>query len=134
VACAGAGGVVFRLLGERGNLVSAFEGIALASPCVLIFLFARRAFYLELRPAQALIGSLVYSALLGFGQGNDLGQRHSAGIPPIALAGETSHRARLQYICDALTVNLLGVLRCAGASGADNAQLPVAVSRCDILP
>jgi O-antigen/teichoic acid export membrane protein len=67
VACAGAGGVVFRLLGEHGNLVSAFEGIALASPCVLIFLFARRAFYLELRPAQALIGSLVYSALLGFG-------------------------------------------------------------------
>jgi O-antigen/teichoic acid export membrane protein/thymidylate kinase len=67
VVCAGAGGVLFRLLGEHGNLVSAFEGIALASPCVLIFLFARRAFYLELRPAQALIGSVAYSVLLGFG-------------------------------------------------------------------
>ncbi len=65
--CAVAGGVLFRLLGEHSNLVSAFEGIALASPCVLIFLFARRAFYLEMRPAQALLGSVVYSALLGFG-------------------------------------------------------------------
>src|SRR5258707_10841383 len=60
VVCGGAGGAVFRLLGEPGHFVSAFEGIALASPCVLIFWFARRAFYLQLRPAQALIGSLLY--------------------------------------------------------------------------
>jgi O-antigen/teichoic acid export membrane protein/thymidylate kinase len=67
VACTIAGGTLFRLLGQHSNLISAMEGIALASPCVLIFLFARRAFYLELRPAQALIGSVVYSTLLGFG-------------------------------------------------------------------
>jgi O-antigen/teichoic acid export membrane protein len=67
VVCGGVGGAVFRLLGEPGHFISAFEGIALASPCVLIFWFARRAFYLQLRPAQALIGSLVYSAVLSFG-------------------------------------------------------------------
>ncbi len=67
VVCGGAGGAVFRLLGEPGHFVSAFEGIALASPCVLIFWFARRAFYLQLRPAQALIGSLMYSAVLSSG-------------------------------------------------------------------
>jgi O-antigen/teichoic acid export membrane protein len=63
----GAGGALFRLLGEPSHLISAFEGIALASPCVLIFWFARRAFYLQLRPGQALIGSIVYSAALCFG-------------------------------------------------------------------
>jgi O-antigen/teichoic acid export membrane protein/thymidylate kinase len=67
VACTIAGGTLFRLLGQHSNLISAMEGIALASPCVLIFLFARRAFYLELRPAQALIGSIVYCTLLSFG-------------------------------------------------------------------
>ncbi|HEX4643567.1 MAG TPA: hypothetical protein VH161_08860, partial [Candidatus Acidoferrales bacterium] len=67
VACAGAGGVLFRLLGTQTHLISAFEGIALASPCVLIFWFARRSFYLELRPALALLGSVVYSVLLGVG-------------------------------------------------------------------
>jgi O-antigen/teichoic acid export membrane protein len=67
VACAGAGGALFHLLGEHSHLISAIEGIALASPCVLIFWFARRAFYLQFRPGQALIGSIVYSALLCFG-------------------------------------------------------------------
>ena len=67
VACTLAGGTIFRLLGQHSNLISAMEAIGVASPCVLIFLFARRAFYLELRPAQALIGSVVYSTLLGFG-------------------------------------------------------------------
>jgi O-antigen/teichoic acid export membrane protein len=62
-----AGGVIFHILGEHSNLISALEGIALASPWVLIFWFARRAFYLELRPAQALIGSVVYSAFLCIG-------------------------------------------------------------------
>lgn len=67
VACAGAGEVFFRLAGMQTNLVSAFEGIALASPCVLIFWFARRAFYLQFRPSSALIGSIVYSVFLCFG-------------------------------------------------------------------
>ena len=67
VVCAGVGGTLFRLLGEHSHPISAFEGIALASPCVLIFWFARRAFYLQFRPGQALIGSIAYSALLCFG-------------------------------------------------------------------
>jgi O-antigen/teichoic acid export membrane protein/thymidylate kinase len=67
VACATAAGLLFRLLGQHSNVVSAMEGIALASPCVLIFWFARRAFYLELRPSRALIGSIVYSVILGLG-------------------------------------------------------------------
>jgi O-antigen/teichoic acid export membrane protein len=67
VACAISGGMIFRLLGDHSHVVSAMEGIALASPCVLIFLFARRAFYLEFRPAQALIGSVVYSIVLAGG-------------------------------------------------------------------
>ena len=64
VVCAVAGGEVFRILGEQSHLISAFEGIALASPCVLIFWFARRAFYLQFRPGRALIGSILYSLLL----------------------------------------------------------------------
>jgi O-antigen/teichoic acid export membrane protein len=67
VACGGAAGATFALLGQHSNLISAFEGIALAAPCVLIFWFARRAFYLQFRPAQALIGSIAYSGFLGVG-------------------------------------------------------------------
>jgi O-antigen/teichoic acid export membrane protein len=67
VACAGAGEVFFRMAGMQTHLISAFEGIALASPCVLIFWFARRAFYLQFRPSSALIGSIVYSVFLCFG-------------------------------------------------------------------
>jgi O-antigen/teichoic acid export membrane protein len=67
VALAGGVGVAFRLLGQHSHLISALAGIAIASPCVLIFWFARRAFYLQFRPGQALIGSIAYSALLTFG-------------------------------------------------------------------
>ena len=67
VVCAVAGGAFSKLLGEHSHLISAFEGIALASPCVLIFWFARRAFYLQFRPGHALIGSILYSAILCFG-------------------------------------------------------------------
>jgi O-antigen/teichoic acid export membrane protein len=67
VALGGGVGIALRLLGQHSHLISAFAGIAIASPCVLIFWFARRAFYLQFRPGQALIGSIAYSALLIFG-------------------------------------------------------------------
>jgi O-antigen/teichoic acid export membrane protein/thymidylate kinase len=67
VVCGGASGAIFHLLEKHSNLASAFAGVVLAAPCVLIFWFARRAFYLQLRPGQALIGAVAYSALLCFG-------------------------------------------------------------------
>ncbi len=67
VAGTGACELMFDLLGKHDHLIAAFEGIALASPCVLIFWFARRAFYLEVRPSIALLGSVVYSILLAVG-------------------------------------------------------------------
>ena len=67
VALGGGVGLAFHLSGQHSHLISAFAGIAIASPCVLIFWFARRAFYLQFRPGQALIGSIAYSALLTFG-------------------------------------------------------------------
>src|SRR2546426_5051043 len=35
-----------------------------AAPCVLLFWFARRAFYLQLLPGRALGGAILYTALL----------------------------------------------------------------------
>jgi O-antigen/teichoic acid export membrane protein/thymidylate kinase len=67
VALGGAVGTLFSLFGRHSHLISAFEGIALASPCVLIFWYARRAFYLQFRPGQALIGSILYCAILCIG-------------------------------------------------------------------
>jgi O-antigen/teichoic acid export membrane protein/thymidylate kinase len=60
-------GVLSSLLKEPSHLAMAFAGIAFAAPCVLLFWFARRAFYLQLLPGQALIGAFAYSALLWFG-------------------------------------------------------------------
>ena len=42
-------------------------GVALVLPVILLFWFARRAFYLEGKPSGALSGSLVYSAFLVVG-------------------------------------------------------------------
>jgi O-antigen/teichoic acid export membrane protein/thymidylate kinase len=67
VVCGGTSGALFHLLGKYSNLASAFGGVVFAAPCVLIFWFARRAFYVQLRPGQALIGAITYSALLCFG-------------------------------------------------------------------
>jgi O-antigen/teichoic acid export membrane protein/thymidylate kinase len=54
-------------LREPSHLAMAFAGMAFAAPCVLLLWFARRAFYLQLLPGQALIGAFAYSALLWFG-------------------------------------------------------------------
>jgi O-antigen/teichoic acid export membrane protein len=41
--------------------------MAFAAPCVLLLWFARRAFYLQLLPGQALVGALMYSTFLWLG-------------------------------------------------------------------
>lgn len=47
-----------------GPLQLALLGVTFASPCVLLFWFARRAFYLELLPSGALRGAVAYCVLL----------------------------------------------------------------------
>ena len=48
----------------RPPLQFAFIGMTFAAPCVLLFWFARRAFYLQLLPGRALGGAILYTALL----------------------------------------------------------------------
>jgi O-antigen/teichoic acid export membrane protein/thymidylate kinase len=67
VIAASSVGVLSSFLREPSHLAMAFAGMAFAAPCVLLLWFARRAFYLQLRPGQALIGAFAYSALLWFG-------------------------------------------------------------------
>jgi O-antigen/teichoic acid export membrane protein/thymidylate kinase len=67
VIAASSVGVLSSFLREPSYLAMAFAGMAFAAPCVLLLWFARRAFYLQLLPGQALIGAFAYSALLWFG-------------------------------------------------------------------
>lgn len=60
----GATAFVIHLFGQGSGLAGAFAGVTVASPCVLVFWLARRTFYLELSPAEAAAGSLLYSALI----------------------------------------------------------------------
>src|SRR5277367_4335429 len=55
---------VLHGLGQQGGLAGAMAGVTIASPCVLVFWLARRMFYLELSPAEAAAGSLLYCALI----------------------------------------------------------------------
>ena len=52
---------------ESSLVAMSFAGMAFATPCVLLFWFARRAFYLQFLPGRALVGAFVYSAFLWFG-------------------------------------------------------------------
>jgi len=48
---------------ERGagdGLPGALLGVTLASPCILLFSLARRAYYMKLAPARAAMGALIY--------------------------------------------------------------------------
>jgi O-antigen/teichoic acid export membrane protein len=56
--------VVTHRLGWTHGLPGALLGVALASPCLLLLWFARRAFYLEMSPARAATGSILYCVLL----------------------------------------------------------------------
>jgi O-antigen/teichoic acid export membrane protein len=60
----GSTAAVTQSLGWHGGLPGALLGVGLASPCLLLLWLARRAFYLEMSPAQAATGSFVYCFLL----------------------------------------------------------------------
>ncbi len=47
-----------------GNLPSALAAVTVAGPCVLLFWLVRRAFYLELSPAPAVLGAMFYCAVV----------------------------------------------------------------------
>ena len=75
----GSSAAVAHALGWAGGLSGALLGVALASPCLLLLWFARRAFYLEMSPGRAATGSLLYCVfLLG---GLYLGFRYSLLSP-----------------------------------------------------
>ena len=56
-------GVAF-IRAEPGGLPGALLGVTLASPCILLFWLARRAYYMQLAPARAASGALLYCILL----------------------------------------------------------------------
>lgn len=60
VAVFGASAVVAQHVAPAAGLGAALAGVTIASPCVLLFWLARRTFYLELSPAKAASGALVY--------------------------------------------------------------------------
>jgi O-antigen/teichoic acid export membrane protein len=59
-ACAWA----LSMVSPRGDLTSALIGVAVASPCMLLFSLARRGFYVKLSPRQAALGALGYFAVV----------------------------------------------------------------------
>lgn len=60
----GSSAAVAHSLGWAGGLSGALLGVALASPCLLLLWYARRAFYLEMSPGRAATGSFLYCVLL----------------------------------------------------------------------
>lgn len=62
-AAFGATALVAWKVSASAGLAPALAGVTVASPCVLLFWLARRTFYLELSPAKAAIGALVYLTL-----------------------------------------------------------------------
>jgi O-antigen/teichoic acid export membrane protein len=51
-------------MGAGAAVTGALAGIAFASPCLMLFALARRSFYVELSPAPAAAGALIYSTLV----------------------------------------------------------------------
>jgi len=47
-----------------GNLPGALAAVTVAAPCVLLFWLVRRAFYLELAPAPAVLGAIFYCVVV----------------------------------------------------------------------
>ena len=52
--------VVAYKRGGSSGLPGALLGVTLASPCILLFALARRAYYMKLEPARAAVGALIY--------------------------------------------------------------------------
>jgi O-antigen/teichoic acid export membrane protein/thymidylate kinase len=55
------------LRNDSGLFQMALLGMAFSAPCVLLYWFSRRAFYLQLRPGSAVGGAVLYCALLSIG-------------------------------------------------------------------
>jgi O-antigen/teichoic acid export membrane protein len=55
---------VARRMGAGGAVTGALAGIAFALPGLMLFSLARRSFYVELSPAPAAAGALIYSTLV----------------------------------------------------------------------
>ena len=53
-----------RMAGQADGLPGALVGVALGTPCILLLWLARRAFYLRLSSAFAVIGAVLYCALV----------------------------------------------------------------------
>lgn len=50
--------------GKSSDLASALTAATIATPCVLLFWLARRAFYVRLEPGTAVLGGLLYGSIL----------------------------------------------------------------------
>lgn len=55
---------VAHRLGAGGVMTGALAGVAIASPCLMLFSLARRTFYVEFSPAPAAAGAFIYSTLV----------------------------------------------------------------------
>ncbi|TAM84362.1 MAG: hypothetical protein EPN47_01880 [Acidobacteria bacterium] len=55
---------VLRLVAPNSDLTAALIGVTIASPCMLLFMLARRGFYVKLSPRQAALGALGYFAVV----------------------------------------------------------------------
>jgi O-antigen/teichoic acid export membrane protein len=64
VVVLGTAAFVALLRAEPGGLAGALLGVTIASPCILLFWLARRAYYMELAPARAATGALLYCLLV----------------------------------------------------------------------
>jgi O-antigen/teichoic acid export membrane protein len=63
----GGSAVVVYFMGKADGLPGALAGVAIASPCILFFWLLRRAYYMNLAPARAAVGALIYCSLVAGG-------------------------------------------------------------------
>lgn len=63
----GGSAAVVYFMGKADGLPGALAGVAIASPCILLFWLLRRAYYMNLAPARAAVGALIYCALVAGG-------------------------------------------------------------------
>lgn len=55
---------LLEVFSPSGSLAPALIGVAIASPCMLLFSLARRGFYVKLSPLQAALGAFGYSVVV----------------------------------------------------------------------
>src|SRR5579863_2318875 len=60
----GGSAAVVYFMGKADGLPGALAGVAIASPCILFFWLLRRAYYMNLAPARAAVGALIYCSLV----------------------------------------------------------------------